>query len=229
MKIIALLSSPNFESSQKFYKSFNFTTLLEDDHGQYISDGKYIYCIDKNRKGRNGLICFVDDVEQYTSVYNAVYQSDYDGAFIQDPNGIKILLKSLDEYPVFESSNDTKSDFGNPFGLGIETIDMEETVDFWKELGFDLPKGDPASDGYLSMKNDEFDLTIFRFGMCPHSFSNPSYSFFNGKEGNPIAIRKIKETSIPFSEEITEFSETNTVDNVIMKDPGGTGFFLFND
>ncbi len=229
MKIISHLSSPNFDSSRQFYKVFNFKTLHEDELGEYISDGKYIFLINKNRKGRNGLICYVEDIEKYTSIYNSIYDSEHDGTFIQDPNGIRILLKPLDDYPLLDSFDKSLSTFGNPFGMGIETIDIEESIKFWKELGFIPPEGAPISNGYIGLKNQNFELTLYRYGVCPHSFNNPSYTYFNGKEANPIIIKKIRESGITISEEIDIFNNNNFIDNVIMKDPGGTGFFIFND
>jgi hypothetical protein len=65
--------------------------------------------------------------------------------------------------------------------------------------------------------------------ICPHLFFNPSMTYFNGKEGNPKVIAKVRELDIPIAEEITHFSKDGSVDNIIIRDPGGYGFFLFND
>jgi hypothetical protein len=63
---------------------------------------------------------------------------------------------------------------------------------------------------------------------CPHLFFNPSLNFFNG-EDNISIISKIRSLDIPITEEITHFNKENKVDNIIIRDPGGYGFFLFND
>jgi hypothetical protein len=64
---------------------------------------------------------------------------------------------------------------------------------------------------------------------CPHLFFNPSLTFFNGKENNPKVIQKIRDLNIPITQEITAFNEEGLVDNIIIRDPGGLGFFVFND
>jgi len=63
---------------------------------------------------------------------------------------------------------------------------------------------------------------------CPHLFFNPSMTYFNGKNNLPI-IAKIREAGIPITEEITHFNQEGIVDNIIIRDPGGYGFFIFSD
>ena len=52
---------------------------------------------------------------------------------------------------------------------------------------------------------------------------------FNGKENNPKVIQNIRNVGIPIAEEITTFNKEGIVDNIIIQDPGGYGFFIFND
>jgi hypothetical protein len=53
-------------------------------------------------------------------------------------------------------------------------------------------------------------------------------TYFNG--GNNMAvIGKIRSARIPIAEEITHFNKEGIVDNIIIRDPGGYGFFVFND
>ncbi len=63
---------------------------------------------------------------------------------------------------------------------------------------------------------------------CPHLFFNPSLTYFNGKNNIDI-IAKIRALNISITEEITHFNKEGKVDNIIIRDPGGFGFFLFND
>jgi hypothetical protein len=42
-------------------------------------------------------------------------------------------------------------------------------------------------------------------------------------------IQKIRDLNIPITEEITAFNTECIVDNVIIRDPEGFGFFVFND
>jgi len=63
---------------------------------------------------------------------------------------------------------------------------------------------------------------------CPHLFFNPSMTFFNGKENLQI-IERIRNLDIPITEEIREFNKEGIADNIIIRDPGGYGFFIFSD
>ena len=53
-------------------------------------------------------------------------------------------------------------------------------------------------------------------------------TYFNGGKNLPN-IGKMREAGIEFAEEITHFSSDGVADNVIIRDPGGLGFFIFND
>ena len=53
-------------------------------------------------------------------------------------------------------------------------------------------------------------------------------TYFNGQK-NLAIIEEIRELNIPIAEEITYFNSEGTVDNIIIRDPGGYGFFIFND
>jgi len=53
-------------------------------------------------------------------------------------------------------------------------------------------------------------------------------TYFNGKQ-NLEVIEKIRNNAIPITEEITHFNKEGIVDNIIIRDPGGYGFFIFSD
>lgn len=78
----------------------------------------------------------------------------------------------------------------------------------------------PADDGFV--------ISLMKPFSCPHLFFNPSMTYFNGKD-NLAVIRKIREAGIPITQEITAFNTEGIADNVILRDPGGYGFFVFND
>jgi len=71
-------------------------------------------------------------------------------------------------------------------------------------------------------------VSIMKPNMCPHLFFNPSLTYFNGGK-NPEIIEAIRKLDIPITEEITYFNKEGLVDNIIIRDPGGYGFFIFND
>lgn len=51
----------------------------------------------------------------------------------------------------------------------------------------------------------------------------------NKLKSNLAIIQKIRDLQIPITEEITHFNKEGIVDNIIIRDPGGLGFFIFND
>ena len=71
-------------------------------------------------------------------------------------------------------------------------------------------------------------ISLLQAQQCPHLFFNPSLTYFNGSR-NPKIIESIKKHNIEITEEVTEFSSKGEVDNIILKDSGGLGFFIFND
>jgi len=83
--------------------------------------------------------------------------------------------------------------------------------------------------GWIGLTNDSsFNISIMNALACPHVFFNPSLSYFNGKNNLDI-IAKIRAKEIPIAEEVTVFNKEGIVDNIILRDPGGFGFFIFSD
>ncbi len=228
MKFIIQLASPDFHESCLFYEALEFHNLGEFEEGRYVCDGKSILLIPKDRKYRNGLLIYSenghDDFQMKT-----VPSKIYNHRVTQDPNGFHIVFKFISEYPKLSKEDMTNALTGNPYGLGLETIRFKESADFWSTLGFQLSFGDLEKGGFVTLVSNGFGLGLFEHGSCPHSFNNPSLTYFNGKEGNPKIIDQVRGKNITISEEITHFNEAGEVDNIILKDPGGMGFFLFND
>ena len=71
-------------------------------------------------------------------------------------------------------------------------------------------------------------MSIMAYQVCPHQFITPSISFLNAGQNISI-INAIRALNIPILEEISVFNEKGLVDNIIIQDPGGFGFFVFND
>jgi hypothetical protein len=117
---------------------------------------------------------------------------------------------------------------GNFVGLSIESVDIAKSTEVWKELGFKI-NGAPEQGWVSCINDDELTINIMKPFMCPHLFFNPSLTYFNGKENNPVVIQEIRNLKVPISEEITHFNDKGIVDNIIIRDPGGYGFFIFND
>lgn len=125
--------------------------------------------------------------------------------------------------------NTNSSLLGNASGLTLETTNIEGSIQFYEATGLLLKSGKPT-DGFVTLSDENgFEMALLRYGFCPHTFKNPSVSYFNGKEGNPMVIDQVRKSGIAITEEITHFNDEGIVDNIIICDPGGFGSFVFND
>ena len=223
--------TPSFDQSKDFYQRLGFTVLSESPYR--VTDGKVIIEINPDRFTRAGVILYR---ESWTSEVEAlrqlvpVLQID-NGYLLVDRSGTRIsLLEATTEEalgPV--NNNDSPSSIlGNFAGLSLEVIDIADAVKIWEILGFVKDIGD-IEQGWVSYKNTEGAAVSFmKPNMCPHLFFNPSLTYFNSGK-NPEVIAKIRAAGVPITEEITVFNKEGIVDNVILRDPGGYGFFIFND
>lgn len=229
MQGIVTTPTNKLENSQDFYEKLGFKKL--DAAGQHLyTDGKVIVEINPERHARAGIKLYksswAPEVEAVSDL--AVANKIKDGYLLSDASGVWIYL--IESEPAFkvETAEVSFSGLGNFSGLSLETTDMKRSADIYKALGFTVVFGDD-SQPYMSVALDEFTVTLMKPNICPHLFFNPSMTFFNGKEGNPKVIAKVRELGIPIAEEITHFNKEGIVDNIIIRDPGGYGFFLFND
>jgi hypothetical protein len=147
---------------------------------------------------------------------------------VADPNGVRVLLieGDQDDYPT--PPGQSEAAVGNFVGLSIEAVDFFATVGFWLLLGYNAPEGQEM-DGWAALTaHNGIDVTILDALSCPHLFFNPGMTYFNGADNEKV-IAHIRSQGIPIVEEITAFSDSGTADNIIICDPGRTGFFIFND
>lgn len=115
---------------------------------------------------------------------------------------------------------------GNYSSICIETPDLETSFNYWQSKGFMGQLKQNAN--WCSLKNKNEDLiSLLKTKSCPHLFTNPSLAFFNGSKNKTI-IQQIKSLMIPIRQEVI-FGEETIADNIILNDPGGVGFFVFND
>jgi len=228
MKAHIVTPTPLLQDSLRFYDKLGFSLTSSETH--LVTDGQVLIQIDPDRYARAGIVLHAND---WTTLTNALpastpNQKIEDGHLVHDPSGVRVILKQ-GEGPSTPFEHGSKSVLGNFSGVSIEAADMESSVLFWKTLGFAVTMGD-AAQGWVSLAAEGCPgISIMRTLMCPHLFFNPSLTYFNGKEGNPKVIAAVRKAGIPITEEITHFNKEGMVDNIIIRDPGGFGFFLFND
>lgn len=230
MNSIIQTVTPNIEASLDFYQKLNFQQI-PSDHTTLVTDGKVIIEINADRFARSGIKLYqaswqkeIAELEQTTAI-----KKTEDGYVLAGPSGIWIYLteKALEiDYQLKETAFGM---LGNYAGVSLETMDIVRSQALWQTLHFSITMGG-ADQGWVTFQNaDGLGVSLMKPLMCPHLFFNPSLTYFNGKVNNPIVIENIRAAKIPITEEITAFNKEGVVDNIIIRDPGGFGFFIFND
>ena len=215
--------------SLEFYTKLGFTKLPGAEL-ELVSDGKAVIEINPDRFARAGIKLFnenwesiVDNLEKVVTVL-----SIDNGYLISDPSGVWIYLIESKEELNLDLSTISSSVLGNYAGISLETTSINKSYHMWKLLGFNQKEGD-IEQGWITLTNtDGLVISLMKPLTCPHLFFNPSLTYFNGKN-NMAIIEQVRTLQIPISEEITHFNKEGIVDNIIIRDPGGYGFFLFSD
>ncbi len=227
----SLIQTPTskLEDSLAFYEKLGFKNV-GDKNKIVFTDGVALIEINSDRFARAGVKLFkkkwaaeVTRLKKLTTVHKID-----EGYLLGDLNGVWIYLIEDELKLNFKPSEKSFSVLGNCAGLSLESTDVAGSVAIWKTLGFDT-SGSPDKGWVACVNTDGLMVNIMNPLMCPHLFFNPSLTYFNGKEGNPKVIKEIRKLKIPITEEITHFNDKGFVDNIIVRDPGGFGFFIFND
>lgn len=227
MKVIIQTPTPNLKVSIEFYQKLNFKMISDEPF--LMSDGKAIIEINKENTARVGVKLYQADwskeVEELSSLTKVIEIEN--GYLFSDTSGVCIHLLNEKVLPNIDISNVEASTLGNYMGVSIETIDMAKSIQILEIIGFKTVMGGLELD-WIVLMNGGFGISFMRGLSCPHLFFNPSLTYFNGKNNLGI-IEKIRQANIPIVEEITVFNKEGIVDNVILRDMGGLGFFVFSD
>lgn len=219
--------TPHLSSSIDFYLKLGFSQISEKPI--CLTDGKAFVEINPDRYSRSGFKFYKEswkvEIDKLKSITEVVPIKD--GYLISDGNGVWIyLIEGIPEIELSEKEA-SFSVLGNYMGISLESIDPKKSFEIYLSMGFKLVFGN-LEGSYFSLTNNGFTITLMKALSCPHLFFNPSLTYFNGKN-NPEIISKIRTLKIPITEEITHFNKEGIVDNIIIRDPGGLGFFIFND
>lgn len=219
----------NLSSSKDFYQKLDFE-LLSETKPTLFTDGNFLLEINPKNTARIGLKLYQADWKEKVIALNKVTKviAEEGGYLVSDPNGVKVYLMNGGLEKETSLKGESKAIPGDFAGLSIEAVDMERTIQFWELLGYKKTMGSIAQ-GWVTFENGtSVGISIMKSMACPHLFFNPGLTFFNGGKNLPI-IERIRAANIPIAEEITVFNKQGIVDNVILCDPGGLGFFIFND
>ncbi len=229
MQTIVQTPTPDLEKSKSFYTKLGYTDLSDQLANSY-TDGSVIVEINPDSYARAGLKLYKEnwsaalDALQKLTIITPSSQgfvlSDFTGCYIYLIEGkLELNMQDIPKHSAIP---------GNFSGLSLETTVMHKSRAIWEALGFKPLQSGP-NDSYVTLAEEGgMTVSLMKPNTCPHLFFNPSMTYFNGGE-NPSIIEKIRNAQIPITEEITHFNDEGIVDNIIIRDPGGYGFFIFND
>ena len=219
----------NLQESIAFYNKLKYK-LISKEQPTLVTNGKMVLEINPDRYARAGVKLYksswtkeVKALKTKTTVYTIK-----NGYMLDDFNGCMIYLIE-GQLPVKYTPKATSyGTTGNFMGMSLESANMEKSLDIWKILGFSKTMGAVEKGFVLIAHPTGFSVSLMKPLTCPHLFFTPSLTFFNG-ENNIKVIEEIRNAEIPITEEITHFNKKGLVDNIIIRDPGGLGFFIFSD
>ena len=225
-RMIVNTTTTDIDESKDFYERLGFK-VVQVGESNYAIDQSVIIRISTDSKGRLGLSLYSDDWSDSVDKLKTLTAVKECGNYIltSDTTGTHIKLEDLiKDWPMIDS----QSILGNYAGISLESVEFERCTHVWDALGFAHQSGS-ADQGWISLAQENYGaISIMKANMCPHMFSNPGLTYFNGTNNKNI-IELVRQREVPLAEELTVFSPDNSVDNVIIKDPGGLMFFLFND
>ena len=226
MKPIIQTPTPNYKESCDFYEKIGFEIMRNDGKTYVYSKGITIE-INEDRFSRAGLKCFGKNWKAFLLdcglMYNATKTPT--GFMLISPSGCCIYLE--DNRNAIPASDKIPL-IGNYGGFSLETNQIEDSIKFWSLFGYKQTMGN-LEQGWAALSNAEgFSISLMKYQCCPHLFFNPSLSYFNGKD-NLAIIAQVRAANLIITEEITHFNPEGVADNIIIRDPGGLGFFIFND
>jgi len=221
--------TPSLEESIRFYEKLGFRNIPVTKEKTIYTDGQVLIEINEDRFARLGFKFYRNtwaDVVEVLKKHHPVLDIPQ-GHLTTDPNGIWIYLISGEENDI-SIQEESFSKLGKYAGISVESISMTSSLAFYQIFGLTISAGSLESPWMTLSHQSGFSISFMAPLSCPHLFFNPSLTYFNGKS-NPNIIAAIRNEGIPITEEITHFSEKGEVDNIIIRDPGGLGFFIFND
>ncbi|AWV97018.1 hypothetical protein [Arcticibacterium luteifluviistationis] len=228
MKTLLQTPTGNKLLSHEFYSKLDFKAIPCDDY-DLLTDGKTIIEINPDNFARAGLKLFKPNWSKEVKLLKNEFKVHEleDGYMLASPSGMWVyLIEKRIEQP--EINHFTPSLLGNNAGLSLESPDMLRSETLFKIIGFQKTEGE-ENQSWISLKNENsFNISIMKPFSCPHLFFNPSLTFFNGIRNAEI-ISKIRRLHIPITQEVTAFNASGKVENIIIRDPGGLAFFIYND
>jgi len=218
--------TPDPTRSADFYRRAGFTSVDDDAPGDWFTDGAVMVHVDPTRTARVAVVLH-GDVAVREALAERGRVVEHEGRWLAaDPSGVFLWLDPEPAPAIPEGTGPAR--VGRYAGLSIEALDPAAVVAFWEAAGWEVANGDAAQGWVLLTRDGCMGISVMGMHACPHLFPNPGLTYFNGGD-NPRLIAGLREAGVPIHEEVTVFDDSGEVNNVILVDPGGLGFFMFND
>ena len=227
MSLHVKTATPAPEKTRDYWRRAGF----EPDSTGLLSDGQVRIEIDEARTARPGIVLRRTDLEtvrQALAEFGPQHDlPSGDGFLIAAPSGTWVTVQTGPSLPA-PTPGESAAPLGSYAGISLETARFEESIRFWQALGFERTAG-AEEQGWMSLTSEAAGtVSVMKPFACPHLFFNPGLTYFNSGR-NPEILAELRRRGVEFAEEVTAFNERGEVDNVVLRDPGGLGVFVFND
>lgn len=227
----SILVSPALDlaASRDWWQRLGFTVLSEEAARVTLTDGAVTVWLDSAKSARPAVVLARDepwdDAVTKLAELTTVVETEH-GHLAADPTGTWIHLHRGAVPAVPDAT--PASALSTYMGVSLEVVGIDRAVAFYERLGFSHAQGSVDQGWVLLVEPGDTGVSLMGPFSCPHSFVNPSLTYFNSGN-NPAVIAELRDRGVAFYEEVTAFNDQGEVDNVILRDPGGLGIFVFND
>ncbi len=226
MNLCLTTPAPSPERSVAFLTRLGFTPITEDS--RLMTDGAALIDVDPESRARAGVRVWRGARDaaagEALDLHGAVAFEG--GHLVAAPSGTPVWVMD-GSGPDLELAPRGEV-LGNYAGVSLETPSLARSVAFWGGLlGLEVGAGG-ADQGWVTLRRPGMvDLSLMGPLACPHSFANPSFTYFNGGR-NPEVLDAIRARGVEVFEEVGA-KDGAPAENAILREPGGVGFFVFND
>lgn len=223
-----ILESPLRKDSINFFRKLKFS-VSQINNETYVSDRGVLIKLNPDEKSQPGIIVFSENIRNIIEKLSAITEvvPVEKGFEFIDPSGTRVTL--IETGKKIEAQENTVSSLAGKFaGVSLGLTSPAASIELWEIMDFKIVAGSLDHGWAVLVDSSASAVSILNINTCPHKFFNPSLSYFNG-DNNMKIIEGIRKAGIDIEQEVTAFNDKGIVDNIILREPGGIGFFIFND
>lgn len=226
MSLCLTTPAPNPERSATLLAQLGFEPVV--DGAALWTDGAALLHVDPAPRARAGIQVWRDELgDGAAACLGGPEAAKFDGGqLLVAPSGTPVWVMDGTRPEVELGSRGGV--LGKFAGISLETPSLARSVEFWGSLLGARVEAGGVEQGWLTLRRAGMaDLSCMAHLACPHSFANPSFTYFNGGD-NPSVIDDVRRRGVSIFEEVAG-AGGGPAQNIILREPGGVGFFVFND